>query len=79
MLKACFVGTVGPQGAENILIKCKAGSYLSRQSNYDPDLLLLSYVANDIKPCLKHVIVPEFHASKSVQIKRKKQQVVKED
>ena len=67
MLKACFVGTVGPQGAENMLIKCKAGSYISRQSDYDPDLLLLSYVANDIKPCVKHVIVPEFHASISVK------------
>ena len=68
MLKACFVGNVSPQRAESILIKTKPGSYVVRQSDIDPDLLLLSYVTNDIKPCVKHVIVPEFQASYSVKL-----------
>ena len=72
MLKACFVGSLAPKLAENILIKKKPGSYLVRQSDFDPDLLLLSYVTSDIEPVVKHVIVPEFQASVSVKLARLK-------
>ena len=59
-LQDCFVGSLAPQGAEDILCTKKPGSYLVRQSDLDPGLLLLSYVVgNDVK----HVIVPELRGS----------------
>ena len=61
--------------AENILIKKQPGSYLVRQSDFDPDLLLLSYVTSDIKPFVKHVIIPEFQASVSVKVARLKRRL----
>ena len=71
MLKSCFVGSLAPKWAENILIRKKPGTYLVRQSDLDPDLLLLSYVEKDIK----HVIVPELHSapifSKKTALQRK--------
>ena len=60
MLRACFVGSLSPKWAENILIKRNRGSYLVRQSDLDPDQLLLSYVS---EKGIKHVIVPEFEDS----------------
>ena len=63
LLKDCFVGCMPPEWAENILIKRNPGSYIVRQSDKDPDELLLSYVYVSLKGIrqLKHVIVPEFH------------------
>ena len=61
MLKACFVGSLAPKGAENILIKKQPGTYIVRQSDLDPDLLLLSFV--DVGHDIKHVIVPELRGA----------------
>ena len=65
-----------PEWAENILIKRNPGSYIVRQSDKDPDELLLSYVYVSLKGIrqLKHVIVPEFQDSiflKSKRIKKR--------
>ena len=71
MLKACFVGSLTPTWAESILIKKSPGCYLVRQSDKDPDQLLLSYVS---PKGIKHVIVPEFGDSiflKSKRIKKR--------
>ena len=61
MLKACFFGSLGPQRAEDILIRKQPGSYLVRQSDLDPNLLLLSIVG--VGHDIKHVIVPELRGS----------------
>ena len=65
-LQDCFVGSLAPQGAEDILCTKKPGSYLVRQSDLDPGLLLLSYV---VGKDVKHVIVPEFRGSPEVTSK----------
>lgn len=61
MLKACFVGSLAPKEAENILIKKQPGTYIVRQSDLDPDLLLLSFVG--VGHDIKHVIVPELRGA----------------
>ena len=61
MLKACFFGSLSPKLAENILIRKQPGSYLVRQSDLDPNLLLLSIVG--VGHDIKHVIVPELRGS----------------
>ena len=63
MLQASFVGKFAPHWAENVLVKSQPGTYLVRQGDLDPGLLLLSYVTSDIKPRVKHVIVPDFQES----------------
>ena len=60
MLQDCFVGSLSPKGAENILCMKKPGSYVVRQSDLDPELLCLSYVVGSD---VKHVIVPELRGS----------------
>ena len=69
MLKAVFVGALAPNWAENILNKRKPGSYLVRQSDLDPSLLLLSFV--DVGHDIKHAIVPELRGASHYSMKRK--------
>ena len=66
-----------PEWAENILIKRNPGSYIVRQSDKDPDELLLSYVSVSPKGIrqLKHVIVPEFQDSVFIKSKRIKKRL----
>ena len=61
-----------PEWAENILIKRSPGSYIVRQSDKDPDELLLSYVS---PRGIKHVIVPEFQDSVFIKSKRIKKRL----
>ena len=72
LLKDCFVGCMPPEWAENILIKRTPGSYIVRQSDRDPDELLLSYVS---PRGIKHVIVPEFQDSVFIKSKRIKKRL----
>ena len=60
MLRTVFFGCLSPEWAENILLMKTPGSYITRQSDRDPEELLLSYVS---PRGIKHVIVPEFEES----------------
>ena len=60
MLRVVYFGCLSPEWAENILLMKTPGSYITRQSDRDPEELLLSYVS---PRGIKHVIVPEFEES----------------
>ena len=58
MLKSCFYSDISPAWAENVIKRQEPNSYLVRQCDRDPSLLILSFSL--VNGELKHIIIPDF-------------------
>ena len=58
MLKSCFYSVISPAWAEDIIKEQNPHSYLVRQCDRDPSLLILSFSTKRGEP--KHVVIPDF-------------------